>query len=237
MMMTSHNSEKIPGRFVTSPLSGCFSGNGNAVIVIAALDVFPGEKLSLEERKKSAAMSSPEARHRFLAGRRLVRGVIREWFGTDAADAPVCEDDAGKPFLQWEGMPCFSISHSGKLVAAVFCKNAAGIDLELERDIDAPALASRFFSPREASLVEREGDKSLFFRLWVCREAAIKGNGRGMASLLAGTEVVAPGEESPLTVRTGDESWQTFPFTLSHGYQGAVAFRDPPEVILWCDLR
>jgi len=134
-------------------------------------------------------------------------------------------------------MPCFSISHSGELVAAVFSSKAAGIDLESERDVDAAALARRFFSEREAALVMGIGDKELFFRLWVCREAAIKGNGRGMASLLAGTEVLSPLTEPPLSVMVLGESWQTLPFTLAHGYHGAVAFRELPQVILWCDLR
>jgi len=237
MMMTSHNFEKIPGMFLPSPIPGSSPVNGNAVIVIASLNVFSEEDLSLEEREKSVSMIANESRARFLAGRRLIRGVIRRWFGAEAAEAPIAPDDEGKPFLKGEGMPCFSISHSGELVAAVFSDKAVGIDLELQRNVDAPALARRFFSQREADLVEGGGDKDLFIRLWVSREAAIKGNGRGMASLLSSTEVLEPLKEQPLSVLVQGESWQTVPFTLAHGYHGAVAFRELPRVILWCDLR
>ncbi len=239
-MMTSHNlkkMEKIPGIFLPSPIPGTFAGRGHAMIVIASLDVFSEQQTSLEEREKAASMTSEKARSRFLAGRRLVRGVIRRWFGTEASDAFMDQDVEGKPFLQGEGMPCFSISHSGELVAAVFSDKAVGIDLELNRDVDTAALARRFFSTREAALVEGDGDKDLFFRLWVCREAAIKGNGLGMASLLAGTEVLSPLTEPPFSVMVQGDSWQTLPFTLEYGYHGAVAFRELPQVILWCDLR
>lgn len=237
MVMTSHNLEIFPGMFLPSPIPGSFPGHGDPVIIVAPLDVFPDEILPAKEREKSVAMTSREARERFLAGRRLIRGVIRRWFGTEAAETPIHLDNAGKPFLSREGMPCFSITHSGELVAAVFCCKAAGIDLESEREVDAPALARRFFSKREATLVKGNGDKELFFRLWVCREAAIKGNGLGMASLLAETEVLSPLKEPPLAVMVKRESWHTFPFTLAHGYHGAVAFSEQPKVILWCDLR
>ncbi len=239
-MMTSHklkNMEKIPGMFLPSPIPGTFAGHSNAMIVIGTLDIFSDEKPSLDEREKAASMTSDDARARFLAGRRLVRGVISHWFGTEVSGAPMDQDVAGKPFLQGEGMPCFSISHSGELVAAVFSDKAAGIDLELERDVDAAALARRFFSQSEAALLEGDCDKNLFFRLWVSREAAMKGNGRGMASLLAETEVLSPMTEPPHSVMVQGESWQTLPFTLAHGYHGAVAFREMPQVILWCDLR
>jgi 4'-phosphopantetheinyl transferase len=239
-MMTSHNlknMEKIPGMFLPSPIPGSFAGHGHAMVVIGTLDVFSDETPSLDEREKAASMTSDEGRARFLAGRRLVRGVIRRWFGTETADAPIHHDVAGKPFLQGEEMPLFSISHSGELVAAVFSEKASGIDLELERDVDAAALARRFFSQSEAALLEGDCDQDLFFRLWVCREAAIKGNGRGMASLLAGTEVLSPMTEIPYSVMVQGESWQTIPFNLAHGYHGAVAFRELPQVILWCDLR
>lgn len=133
-------------------------------------------------------------------------------------------------------MPRVSIAHSGELVALLFGTVDCGIDLELAREVATQDLARRFFSPREAALLEGEDTADLFFRLWCCREAAIKADGRGMASLIGATEVVDSGaEECPVSVQ--GVSWGTFPWVLSGGYHGAVAFREVPRVILWCDLR
>ena len=113
-----------------------------------------------------------------------------------------------------------------------------GIDLEQERPVDVCALARRFFSIEEADFLEQSGSQSDFYRLWCCREAAIKGDGKGLAKVLSTTRV------SPHSIRTsrkvsvliGEDSWSAIPWTLAGGIHGAAAFLEVPGVIRWCDL-
>jgi 4'-phosphopantetheinyl transferase len=165
-----------------------------------------------------------------------VRGVISAWFAMEGSDVPIQLSDGGKPYVAVKAMPRFSISHSADLVAAVFYESDAGIDLEVERSLDHVALARRFFSQQEAESVATSENSSLFFRLWTCREAAIKAIGKGMASLLESTRVTGDAGES-VRVDCGGVSWQVIPLKLDGGYHAAVGFGDTPRAIRWCDLR
>ena len=52
---------------------------------------------------------------------------------TDGID--VVTNEYGKPFFNKEGMPFFSISHSGEFIACVFCKKEIGLDIQKVRRI------------------------------------------------------------------------------------------------------
>lgn len=222
--------------FKNSPLPGLLPPADEAVIVVAGISVFREVTVSKEEELRAAAMRADNARSLFLAGRRLVRGILSQWLGITAADVPITLAASGRPSLQGEGMPCFSISHSGDLVAALFSHADAGIDLERERPVDVASLARRFFSTGEAAALSRSCEAAEFFRLWTCREAAIKADGRGMGSLLARTGA-APLDNGLVSVEIEGVPWTAFPWALDGGYHGAVAFREPPGLIRWCDLR
>ena len=83
-----------------------------------------------------------------------------------------------------------------------------------------------------------EGDDATdrFFRLWCCREAVIKADGRGMATLLDSTKVL-PGDAVPLSVMTGEVVWNVYPWKLEERYHAALALTGEPSLINWCDLR
>ena len=102
--------------------------------------------------------------------------------------------------------------------------------------MDAVALAQRFFSDKELALLEGGDATERFFTLWSCREAAIKGDGRGMAALLDSTKVLL-GDDVPLGVMTGGALWHAYPWKLKEGYHAAVALMGRPPLINWCDLR
>lgn len=236
MMMTSLNLHKIPSLFKHSGIPDSPPKEGQALIIVGSLSVFGDTGLPEEELERASKMGSEESRARFLAGRRLLRGMISRWGGIDPEAISVAVGAGGKPCLPAEGMPRISIAHSGDLVAVLFANVDCGIDLELAREVATRDLARRFFSPREAALLDGGDTTDLFFRLWCCREAAIKADGRGMASLIAATEVIdSGGEECPVIVQ--GETWGTFPWVLPGGNHGAAAFREVPRVILWCDLR
>ena len=209
--------------------------HGESLLVIASLEVFKSIVISSEEKERALRMRSEEAKNRFLAGRRLLRGIYAEWSGIASEEVPVRIDSNGKPYHELQGLPSFSMTHSGDLVVLLVSHGEAGVDLERERPLDSVSLARRYFSEEEARLLGYSPDPALFFRLWTCREAAIKADGRGMAFLLSGMTSLE--NEGVFRVRSGEREWEAFPWSLSGGYHGAVAFAETPRVILWCDLR
>lgn len=85
-------------------------------------------------------------------------------------------DGAGKPCVN-SGF--ISIAHSGNWALVALSKKAIGIDIEMRREIDAEAIASRAFT-------EQERQSGLdFFELWVKKESLLKKLGIGLKGLKA----------------------------------------------------
>ena len=100
-------------------------------------------------------------------------------------------------------------------------------------------MSRRFFSQVEADFLASSNSVGDFFRLWCCREAAIKGDGRGLAALLGSTtaEFSDSTGEGDILVVIEDAVWRAIPWKLRGAMHGAVAFQHVPSVIRWCDLR
>ena len=236
--MTSNYLEKPPDFFAPSNLSEGVPVKGEAVIIVEKIPNIPQVELPPEELQRADSMTHQESRRRYLAGRYLLRGVLSRWFGINPRDLPIILTSSGKPFISQGGMPHFSIAHTGHSIAVIYSPQVVGIDLEQERPLDLSGLARRFFSTGEADYLERSGSASDFFRLWSCREAAIKADGRGLAMLLASTRVQPHGirNGAQIQVTIGETIWCAIPWKLVGDIHGAVAFREQPRVIRWCDL-
>jgi phosphopantetheinyl transferase len=218
------------------------------VLVSGDLGVLSDISLSPGEQRRAEAMASDGARLRFTAARRLLRGTLSRWMEQEASEIEILPDEYGKPRLvdPTSGNEIqFSIAHSAHHVAVAFSRRKTGLDLENERPIDVRALSARFFSAEEAASVAEESDSSLFFRLWTCREAAIKADGRGLAKLMGVTNVLldegGKGDGEKIEVRIGSEIWSVIPWQSLRGGSGlsygALAFREKPSLISWCELR
>lgn len=207
------------------------------IVVSSGLDSSKEGVLSPEELDRADAIASPEARARFISARRILRFALSKWRSVDPLELKIIPDENGKPFLVANDRIHFSISHSSRHVAVAFSRNRVGLDLELERAVDAPALASRFFSTVEAAWIIQSADIGLFFKLWTSREAAIKADGRGLSKLLAITGVtrVGEGNADSLEIRIGDDRWVALHW-MRDKIHGALAFQNRPSLISWCDL-
>lgn len=207
------------------------------IVISGGLDVFKGIGLSPAEDNRADEITSPEARARFMAARRILRFALSKWRSVDPLKLEIIPDENGKPFLVSNDPIHFSITHSSDHVAVAFSRNRVGLDLEQVREVDGTALASRFFSPGEAVRVAQSKDPNLFFKLWTCREASIKGDGRGLSKALAVTSVTDAGGEdfNPVEVRIGHDLWEALHWS-SEGIHGALAFQRKPTLISWCDL-
>ena len=169
--------------------------------------------LSTAELDRGDQFKSPVHRHRFLAGRTLLRQLLSEVTGRDPAALTFTTNDHGKPFLvddagRLANGPAFNMSRSNELVlfavaqsGSGFEAGSVGVDIEHVRPIEVEALARRFFSLRERSDLEAvEADRRLgaFFNVWARKEAVIKADGRGLSVPLDSFSV-SVGREAQVT--------------------------------------
>jgi len=242
-MMASIKKLNIPEFLMDAPFPGMLPKGNEVILFLAHLDIFAETRVSEEEYIRAESTSSTAARQAFLAGRRLVRNVLSRWLSMDPVNLQIRLSSEGRPYLVGDSVPFFSITHSGDLVMVAFSGEEIGADLEIERQLDSVALASRFFSDQEALLIKDENNEETFFRLWTCREAAIKADGRGMGKLLAQTTVKSvPKDEKGncLNVEIGSDNWSVAHWMmgiLGQRYHVALATKIRPSLIRWCDLR
>ena len=208
--------------------------NDEILLVAGSCGSLANIKVSASEQKRADGMSHAGTRERFLAGRRIVRGILSGWLSRASGDLEISIGSDGKPVLKDGSHFHFSIAHSGDLILAAFSSVPLGVDTEEIREVDAMGLARRFFSPPEISAVEE--DSSRFFPLWTRREAAVKADGRGLAQTLPMTTSDIAPSGSWVPVRIGDFSWQTIAWR-DGGHHLALAVETIPSAILWCDLR
>lgn len=89
----------------------------------------------------------------------------------------------GKPYLEGEKKPFYSLSHSGSYVLCAIGDKEMGADIQVYRDEKNYRLAKRYFTGEEAGRMEeaaREEQKELFYRFWTAKEAYVKLTGKGL---------------------------------------------------------
>lgn len=155
-----------------------------------AIDVGALERvLAADERARAIRYRTEGARRAFVAGRGLTRILLAERTGAAAEALRFEAASSGKPraFLPTgESAPPFSVSHSGRVVAIALSRGAeVGIDAEpVDREVDALAVATRYFPDAERAVVERapaHERRRAFLELWTLREAVVKARGATMA--------------------------------------------------------
>jgi len=234
--MTSIKMQKLTDRDDKVIFPGILPGENEVVVFLAHFDVFSESSVSPKELERAESMSSLPTRQAFLAGRRLLRRVLSHWLSCDPALLTIRLSAEGSPHLVGESRTFFNISHSGGVVMIAFSGERIGADLEKERSLDIIALSDRFFPKEEADLLRRKNDPRVFLRLWTCREAAIKGDGRGLGKLLGSTKVTFA-KDGFNTVSIGGDQWIVTHRMIDHCYHAAVATKSVPSLIRWCDLR
>ncbi len=137
--------------------------------------------------------------------------------------------DKGKPYLEASDI-FFNLSHTANLTIVAIAQGfEVGVDVEaIQARIDPLAIASRFFHPAERAALEALEAPlrlELFFRIWVRKEAYVKGVGGGLGM---GLEQFCVYPEM-----VGIEPWTIADIETLPGYAAAVAVKTSQFELQW----
>jgi 4'-phosphopantetheinyl transferase len=189
--------------------------------------------LSPHERERAARYLRPEHGHRYLASHAQLRWLLAQRLGCAPAEIVFERGEHGKPRVA--GTPlCFNLSHSGGFgLVGLHPRQELGVDIENERTRrDWLPLARRFFAPEETVWLEAQPPAALpraFCRLWTCKEAWMKADGRGLAAGPRTPRVtLAPGAAQLAVAGT---PWFVRELETASGYAAAVVMAHPPAAV------
>jgi 4'-phosphopantetheinyl transferase len=155
-----------------------------------------GTWLSPDEQARAQRFLKEPDRMRFILGRATVRCLCGAHLGISPARVLLAQTSAGKPYLA-NPIPAdrkrfeFNIAHSGDCVLVAWTEErAVGVDVEAFERYgsvsfnDVPATA--FSAAERAALAAAKPDEVIptFYRIWVRKEAVLKGEGCGIAGAL-----------------------------------------------------
>lgn len=192
--------------------------------------------LDEREQARAARFVRAEDRRYYSLAHGGLRAVLGRYLRLDPSALEYRYAETGKPFvtqrLRDGETLAFSLSHShGRMLIAVARASELGVDLELiRRDVEVGKLAGRFFSPTEQSVISRtsaEREHQTFFRYWVAKEAVLKAQGIGIASL-QDCEILLEEDRARVDVRTAPGSavlpdWSLQFLPCGPDWEGAVA--------------
>jgi 4'-phosphopantetheinyl transferase len=130
----------------------------------------------------------PLRRGRLVLARASLRVILAQELNVTVREVRIHRSDAGRPALDGEGVPSFSLSHAGEWAAVAISSLArVGIDIEGAGRPISPTLIDRMLTPAEASSAARESRLSssrAFLAHWTAKEACAKVLDGGLASNL-----------------------------------------------------
>lgn len=150
------------------------------------------EQLGLLDKaslSRAAEISHPQRRKQFLFGRVLLWHALRYSYGTDKLAGWRFEPGpGGKPLLlgpQGAAEVAVSLSHSHeRVICALMECHSVGIDVELSKPRDFPALAKAVMTEtehRHFAGLEAPAQAAFFYRCWTAKEACAKAIGAHQA--------------------------------------------------------
>ncbi len=187
--------------------------------------------LSAHERARVARYVDARHGERYLAAHAQLRWLLGRRLGVTPEAIEFERATKGKPFLP--GLPLrFNLSHCREFaLVALHPRLEVGVDLEwIAARRDWLALARRFFTPGESDwLAARpaEDQARAFCRLWTCKEAWMKADGRGLGAGLRTVAVHLGDRLAPEL--TGAPGWRARELAAPPDYAAAVVWAAQPE--------
>ncbi len=187
-------------------------------------------QLSDDEKARAERFRFPHLKHRYIAGRGILRVLSGRYLGMAAKELVFAYGEQGKPYLPDFPNFQFNISHADTQAIFAFAEGSAvGVDVEfIDPEVECEKLAPRFFSANEARklmALPKAKRAAAFFSCWTRKEAFIKYHGGGLSIPLDSFEVAfLPGEE--VKVLTTDDLSLTDVRFGDARYAGAVLVRE-----------
>jgi 4'-phosphopantetheinyl transferase len=174
-------------------------------------------------------LKTPRLRHVYLASRALCRAALSRHARIDPNDWKFIKNRHGKPRIATPAIfrsLKFNLTHTNGLIACVvFSAGEVGIDVEnISRNMEIREVGRLFFSRSErADLAKIAANKQLsqFFKMWVLKEAYLKGLGSGMWREPTGVTIKFNSRGHPLPLGP----WQFSLHRPTKNHIAAVAIR------------
>ncbi|MCW3098573.1 MAG: phosphopantetheinyl transferase [Chthonomonadaceae bacterium] len=192
--------------------------------------------LSVEEHARAARFHQEIHRHRYIAGRGILRLLLGRYTDLPPEALRFLIGSHGKPELAAAADPeglQFNRSDAGGLALYAFGRGQRiGIDLEKIPDtFDFEPVARDFFTAHETGALLGLPDAqrlSAFYACWTRKEAYLKGRGDGLTFGLDRFEVsLLPDAPPALLVTPFDPAetlrWSLYDLTVTPGYIAALA--------------
>ncbi|MFD3698881.1 4'-phosphopantetheinyl transferase family protein [Streptomyces sp. NPDC058646] len=179
------------------------------------------------ERQRAAAFRVPGDRDTYLAGHVALRLLLGAYLGIPPADVlfrrlpcPLCGQPHGRPVVGG-GPVHFSLSHSGGLCLLAFACTPVGVDIEAVPALGSAQEVGGSLHPREVSELRglRDEDQpTAFARVWVRKEAYLKGLGVGLGRSMS-LDYLGTAPDAAAKV----PGWTIGDVAVDDGYAAAVA--------------
>jgi len=192
--------------------------------------------LSRDEQARAERFHFERDRRRYTVARGMLRVLLGNQLGLPPAAIEFRYAQHGKPHVAGTATPIhFNVSHSADMaIYAISRICVPGVDIEhLTRDIEAEALAQRFFTRRECAKLQSipaADRKRAFLAAWTRKEAIVKSTGDGLRLPLDQIEVTIATDAPPelLNITPGDVAdWTLYSVNAGREYVATIAAYRP----------
>lgn len=184
--------------------------------------------LSNNEKEKANNFKYEKDQERFIITRGTLRSLLACYLKKKPESINIIYSQWGKPYVPEPKTLHFNISHSGDYSLLAFTRTCEiGVDLELvNNNLEFDEMAETIFSAAELShwsKIHSEKKVDYFYKVWVGREAFLKGLGKGW---LENDEVIRETELFPNTYEDSGSFYKNTYGTLEYfqiipGYKSA----------------
>jgi len=209
---------------------------GNAIVHYGYISDFPTDRLfgvlDTSENERADKFRLAADRLQYITCRAILKLLLSQYTGIDAADIRLRYAPGGKPMMQGMNPIQFNVSHCRDILMWGFsCGNNIGVDVEnLERQVSAGALASVCSETELARIqhVPSHLQNACAINLWTRKEALLKALG-SLSTPIQRFEVSIENEKEEVLTSPGSErerdQWYLHSLDLPGNYRGAIAIR------------